>query len=82
MDVVKGLKVSTKGEWSGDADLNDGYPNNLYKEYQRRLKAATSIGLKGSDTLELDLATLLQQISADLSFIHNGSIQVQAHSFT
>lgn len=70
--MVKGVKVSTRDEWSGDTDLNDGYLNNLYQEYQSWLKAAVCIGLGGRDTMELDLNTALQEISADLTFLHSG----------
>ena len=72
VDVVKGLKESIRGEWSGDADQNDGYLNNLYQEYQSRLKATACIGLGDHCSVELDLNTSLQEISADLTFIHSG----------
>ena len=76
MDVVKGLKESTRGEWSGDANLNDGYLNNLYQEYQSRLKAAACIGLGAHGTLEIievDRNTALHEISADLTILHSGT---------
>ena len=28
---------STRGEWSGDVDLNDGYVKSIYIEYQDQL---------------------------------------------
>ena len=37
VDVVKGIKKSTRGEWSRDIDLNDSYLKLLYEEYQDRL---------------------------------------------
>ena len=73
---MKGLKESTRGEWSGDANLNDGYLNNLYQEYQSRLKAAACIGLGAHGTLEIfevDLNTALHEISADLTILHSGT---------
>ena len=63
-DVVKGLGVSVRGEWSGDCDLNDGALNSLYQEHKHRLKTIAEIGLGERGTLEeieLNLNATLHQ---------------------
>ena len=77
VDVVKGLKESTWGEWSGDVDLNDGYVKFIYKEYQDRLQSAASIGLGDRSTpqlIEVDLNATLKQLKDDLTFLHSGKL--------
>ena len=76
-DVVKGLKESTRGEWSGDVDVNDGYVKSIYKEYQERLQSAASIGLGDHSTpqlIEVDLNAALKQLKDDLIFPHSGKL--------
>lgn len=75
VDVTKGLGVSTRGEWSGDVDLNDGVLNCLYQEYKDRLKLAAVIGLREHGTqqsINFDLNKMMEQLSDDLIFIHKG----------
>ena len=76
MDVVKGLCESTKGEWSGDADLNDGKLKLLYQELQDRLKRISGIGLlerRDRDAIQSDLSTTIDLTVSDLHFIHSGT---------
>jgi hypothetical protein len=41
-DILKGLRESTKREWNGDVDMNDGVPQQHHHKYLSRLtKAAT-----------------------------------------
>ena len=42
---MKGLWESTRGQWSGDADLNNGKLSMLYDEYKERLAKASTLGL-------------------------------------
>ena len=75
VDVTKGLGVSTRGEWSGDVDLNDGVLNCLYQQYKDRLKLAAVIGLREHGTqqsINFDLNKMMEQLSDDLTFIHKG----------
>lgn len=37
-DVIKGIWESTKGEWSGDVDLNDNQLENIYSMFQKQLQ--------------------------------------------
>ena len=77
VDVVKGLKESRRGEWSGDADLNDGSLNALYQQYKNQLKSAASIGLGARSTLEfieIDLHDAQTKITAYLTFLHSGKM--------
>ena len=82
MDVVKGLKELTWGEWSGDVDLNDGYVKSIYKEYQDQLQSAASIGLGDRSTLQLievDRNAALKQMNDDLTFLHSGKLPKHVH---
>lgn len=53
VDVVKGLWESTLGEWSGDADLNDGKLAGMYASYKQRLSTASQLGLDERSTPNL-----------------------------
>lgn len=48
-DITQGLKESTKLEWSGDVDLNDGKLQNQYQAYRARLAFIENIGLEESN---------------------------------
>ena len=77
VDVVKGLKESVKGEWSGDVDMNDGSLNKLFQEYQGRVEAARKIGLEdrgAQQCIEADLVETLGSLDSDLIFIHSGKV--------
>ena len=74
-DVVKGICESTRGEWSGDVDLNDGHLKDLQKRFKEQLQWTEGIGLgqrSDSSSLKDDLTTTLDSTSADLQFIHSG----------
>ena len=75
--MVKGLGESMRGQWSGDADLNDGCLNTLYQEYKQRLKFAAEIGIGDHGTpqvLEHDLQATFQELAQDLAFLHLGKL--------
>lgn len=77
VDVVKGLKESTVGLWSGDADLNDGNLVTLRRMYEQRMKAAAKIGLEDRATnsiIESDLKDSIEELQNDLTFIHSGEL--------
>ena len=44
-DIVKGLKESTKLQWSGDVDLNDGSLQEQYETYGKHLEFVKKLGL-------------------------------------
>ena len=76
MDVVKGLCELTRGEWSGDADLNDGKLTMLYNEYQERLVKASKLGLDERSNplfMEVDLNEMTTILTTDFSFLHSGN---------
>ena len=57
-DINKGLKESSRLEWSGDVDLGDGLLQEQHKNYRNRLKSAEKIGLCGDDIAQ-ELADVL-----------------------
>lgn len=68
-------KESTQGEWSGDADQNDGYVKSVYKKYQDRLQTAARIGLgdhSAPQLTEVDLNAALKQLKDGVTFLHSG----------
>lgn len=72
-DITKGLMESTKLQWSGDVDLNDGSLQKQYKAYRERLAFAAKLGLDGERTDVIgQLTQVLADISDDLDFIHSG----------
>ena len=75
VDVVKGLWESVKGEWAGDVDLNDGQLQLLYQKLQNQLQWVEGIGLDQRNSIESiteDLEAVMNDIAADLEFIHGG----------
>ena len=72
-DITKGLKESVKLEWSSDVDLNDGYLQEQYNRYKKRLELAEKAGLE-KDKAGNDLNELLQDLVKDLDFIHSGKL--------
>ena len=75
VDVVKGLWVSTRGEWSGDADLNDGNLAAMYGEYKQRLAKASKLGIDDQQQVtETDLNLVLHDLRSDLDFLHSGML--------
>ena len=72
-DIVKGLKESTKLQWSGDVDLNDGSLQEQYETYRKRLEFVKKLGLN-IEHCEVtgQLKRILDDISDDLKFIYSG----------
>ena len=64
---------STKLQWNGDVDLNDGSLQKQYEAYRERLAFAESVGLDGehSDVIG-QLMSVSSDLSDDLEFIHSG----------
>ncbi|XP_065884178.1 uncharacterized protein [Dysidea avara] len=73
-DIVKGLKESTKLQWSGDVDLADGALQKQYKAYQQRLDVTKAMGLKRESRVQ-DLTTALSSLSKDLEFVQSELIK-------
>jgi len=72
-DVLKGLKESTKMEWSGDVDLADGSVQKQHDKYKQRLDRAGKVGLnRASATRELE--EVLTNVKKDLEFLHSGNV--------
>lgn len=75
VDVLKGLCESTKGQWSGDVDLNNGQLQLLYKQLQDRLQWIKLIGLnerRHTETIISDLKVATNYLVTDLEFTHSG----------
>ena len=70
-DINKGLKESSRLEWSGDVNLGDGLLQEQYKNYKNRLKSAEKIGLHGDDIAQ-ELADVLVTLQKDLEFLQSG----------
>ena len=69
-DVLKGLKESTRLEWSGDVDLADGSIQKQHEKYKQRLDHAGKVGLnRTSATTELE--EVLTDLKKDLEFLHS-----------
>lgn len=80
-DVVKGICESTRGEWSGDVDLNDGHLKDLQQRFKEQLQWTEGIGLEQRsdiNCLKRDLTTAMESTDADLEFIHSGKCLLDA----
>ena len=72
-DELKGLKESTKMEWSGDVDLADGSIQQQFEKYRQRLDHAGKVGLdRASATRELE--QVLTDVKNDLEFLCSGNV--------
>lgn len=69
-DVLKGLKESTKMEWSGDVDLADGSVQKQHEKYKQRLDHASKVGLNRASTAR----EILTSVKKDLEFLHSGNV--------
>ena len=75
-DLVSGVCESTKLEWSGDVDLNDGDVQKAYEVYRQRLTLIDGVGLGDRLTPALildDLTTCSHQLAEDTLFISRGT---------
>lgn len=72
-DINEGLKESTKLQWSGDVDLNDGCLQEQYESYRKRLAFAEQVGLTNehNETVQ-QVGVVSDEIAEDLKFIHSG----------
>ena len=71
-DVIKGLKESTKLEWSGDVDLADGSIQKQHEKYRQHLDCAEKVGLnRASAARKLEVLT---NVKKDLEFLHSGNV--------
>ena len=81
-DLVSGLCESTKLEWSGDIDLNDGQLQKMHENYRQYLTCLTfvsGIGLEDrwNPTLIMeDLSTCNKQLAEDVLFIVTSKLHV------
>ena len=83
VDVTKGLWESTRGEWAGDVDLNDGQLQALYHKLQEWLLWVGGLGLQqrgGVEATRSDLDLALTDVSSDLAFILCGTCMKYPHN--
>lgn len=71
-DINKGLKESTKLQWSGDVDLGDGSLQKQFQSYKLRLQKAEKLSVSRESAAE-DLSESLSAINEDLKFIQSGT---------
>ena len=71
-DINKGLKESTKLQWSGDVDLGDGSLQKQFQSYKLRLQKAEKLSVSRETAVE-DLNESLSAINEDLKFIQSGT---------
>ena len=76
-DVVKGLWQSASGEWSGDADLNDGKLYQQFKIFCERKERMNSIGMQESmEAIRTELTAIVGTVKDDLHFISSGMLYI------
>lgn len=76
-DVVKGLWQSASGEWSGDADLNDGKLRQQFKIFCQRKERINSIGMQESlEAIRTELTSVVDAVKDDLHFISSGMLYI------
>ena len=61
---------STKLQWNGDVDLNDGKLQEQYQAYRKRLASIADIG---AGNVLSQLSSVLNGIKDDLNFINSGN---------
>ena len=72
--VVQGIFESTRGDWSGDVNLNDGQVQELYVEYKEQLQWVEGIGLGNRrDCIRHDINITINDTGSDLEFVHSGN---------
>ena len=72
-DLVEGLGESTKLDWSGDVDMNDGQLQQMYKSYRERLDFIGGLGKKNrkdSDVILQDLGLCARDIKLGRSLFY------------
>ena len=69
-DINKGLKETSKLEWSGDVDLTDGSLQEKYADYKKRLEMVKNVGLCEENMVQ-DLNDVVSNINKDLEFLQN-----------
>ena len=79
-DLVKGLFESTKGEWSGDVDLNSGQVQKLYRDLVSRLDFIQKMGLGSSVEMKRDLEAIVTNTTEDLKFCLQSKYMCMLHS--
>ena len=76
-DVIKGLWQSASGEWSGDADLNDGKLHQQFKTFCERKERMNSIGMQESmEAIRTELTAVVGTVKDDLHFISSGMLYI------
>ena len=71
-NLVSGLSESTRSDWSGDVDLNDGKLAELREVYQKRLDFTDTIGLiprRNRADMSNDLTCCSEHLSDDIKFL-------------
>ena len=76
-DLVEGLGESTKLDWSGDVDKNDGKLQEMFKSYRARLDFISGLGKKNRRELAVivqDLSQCTRDVKEDISFVSTGEL--------
>ena len=72
----RGLRESTKHEWTGDSDHGDGKLEALYQEYTNRRGFFSGLGIKERrQQLEADLKLVISGLDIDLKTLEDGEKQ-------
>ena len=83
VDAVKGLCESTKGEWSGDIDLNDGQLQLLNQQLHDRLEWIKGIGMERSahEVIKSDLLASTDLQVHPFRYKHINTLRVLKESY-
>lgn len=68
-DIVSGLKESTKKEWSGDVDLNNGEIHELHSQYIDSLRFLDLGSRRAHQMLILDFKHLQKDLETHLTYL-------------
>ena len=70
-DINKGLKETTRLQWSGDVDLCDGALQKQFQAYKLRLQKVNKLSAITNSAAD-DLRAVLTTVNKDLEFIQAG----------
>lgn len=72
-DIKSALQQSTRGEWNGDIDLDDGRLANLHQEFQQRV-ACLNVSTMGMDCYVFvqQICLAVERLGEDIAFLADG----------
>ena len=71
-DILPGVAESTKGIWSGDVDLNDGYLEEQKAAYKNRLPRIEKLHMDNRHYASTELCAHFTDLQKDKEFLHSG----------